>query len=272
MEEAAIGSVNCRALSIHVLPDQIEFVVRLQVRFAGLTPEQAGQQFPTVRQNLMAGIAQIWSQRLSRLPSLVRGREFEVTPQVELIPADAPRNPDYWLVDVDPAVTRAVTDPFDGTTRVAPGTDSATLGHESLHLFGLIDRYADNKRTHRSVGFRGTASPTTSSGITRGDPLDIGHGPILPEDLEYLFVQLDVYERAILADMPPNHVALLRQLGWGYAPRLRDLIQRTQNLEDSQRAMLDAIVRAMDQVTQALSVETERARLRRETELPVPAQ
>ena len=272
VEELSIGQANRRPISISVSPDQIQFVVRFQVRFRGLSMEAARQQFPILQQNLRAGLSQVWGQRLDQLPSLVRNREFLLTPVIDLISADAPRNPDYWLVDVDASVARALTDPAEGIMRISPNNvgEPDTLGHESLHLFGLIDRYIDNLTTGRSMGFRGSGRPGFSTGTTRGDPLDIGHGPILSEDLEFLFVQLDVYERVILDDLPPYHAALMRHLGWGHAPRFRQLMLRAGNTEDPSRSIREMIDRASNEVLEALTVETERDRLRREAALPVP--
>lgn len=173
---------------------------------------------------------QIWGQNLGSMPSLVRNYNFTVTPTVAFVAENAPRDPNFWLIQVDPTVKRAFTQALvnDGMMSIGPNAldNPDTLGHESLHLFGLIDRYRDNQATGHSESIRGTNTGGAGTGAKRNDPLDTGKGPILPEDLEFVFAHSGVYDKVIMANLPPYDVALLNRMGRGDVPLVPDLLAK----------------------------------------------
>jgi hypothetical protein len=67
------------------------------------------------------------------------------------------------------------------------------LGHELLHLLGLIDRYV-NFVTIQPSGTRINENVPTRDTPGRSDPLGAEDGPVLREDLAFLFEHLGVYE------------------------------------------------------------------------------
>jgi hypothetical protein len=70
----------------------------------------------------------------------------------------------------------------------------SVLGHETLHLFGLVDRYMSI--TSRPPGRSPIVEnePTRETG-GRPDPLGTESGTILREDLGFLFAHLGVYDQ-----------------------------------------------------------------------------
>jgi hypothetical protein len=142
----------------------------------------------------------------------------------------APRDDNFWLINVDPANKRAETHgEVDGGVMTIAPTDvdkPDTLGHETLHLIGLTDRYRDTLLTKHSESVRGTNTAGAGTGATRKDPLDTGKGPILHEDLDYLFVNLGTYEKVIMANIDPYDAALFKRLGRGRVPVLTDLLDQ----------------------------------------------
>ena len=67
------------------------------------------------------------------------------------------------------------------------------LGHELLHLLGLVDRYT-NLVTVRPDGTRINENAPSRDTPGRRDPLGGEEGPVLREDLAFLFEHLGVYE------------------------------------------------------------------------------
>jgi hypothetical protein len=236
VEGGGIDMVNRKPLKIHVmpplegLPGELEITARFQVRFIGRTEKDARPDFQKLRNTLEAGMKQVWGQSLGGMPSLVRNYNFTVTPTVEFVAESAPRDPNFWLIQVDPTIKRAFTQALinDGMMSIGPNAlDNAdTLGHESLHLFGLIDRYRDNLATGHSESIRGTNTGGAGTGARRNDPLDTGKGPILPEDLEFVFAHSEVYDKVIMENLPPYDVALLNHLGRGDVPLVPDLLAK----------------------------------------------
>lgn len=246
-EGAGIDMVNRKPLSIHAMPPQEEFpgeleiTAHFQVRFIGRTEADAKADFQKLRKNLETGMQQIWGQSLGSMPSLVRNYNFTVTPTVAFVAESAPRDPNFWLIQVDPTVKRAFTQALvnDGMMSIGPNAldNPDTLGHESLHLFGLIDRYRDNPATGHSESIRGTNTGGAGTGAKRNDPLDTGKGPILHEDLEFVFAHSGVYDNVIMANLPPYDVALLNRMGRGDVPLVPDLLAKADaEAERAQRA------------------------------------
>jgi hypothetical protein len=213
MERAHLAQLNRRPLRIEVTENAVRFHVRFHVRFEGLSDTDAAAQFPTLRTNFMAGIRLIWNQRLRGMP--LAGRRFEVVPELTLISATSPRNQNFWLVTVRPSDTGSIT--YGGSSMdTAPGgvptsatdptvdggvmsippshiTKPDVLGHEVLHLFGLVDRYMSETHILPTGERRHVNIPLRTTGGRR-DPLGAEEGPILAEDLNYLFEKLGVYE------------------------------------------------------------------------------
>lgn len=212
IEETHLTQLNRRPLGVEVAENTVRFRVRFHVRFEALSASEAAAQFPTLRSNFLAGIRLIWNQRLQGMP--LAGRRFELIPDLVLVSATAARNQNYWLVTVrptdsdpmiyegqslgtTPGIPTSVTDPtIDGGVMSIPPShidNPDVLGHEVLHLFGLVDRYMaqtqvlpSGERRHANVPLRATGG--------RRDPLGAEEGPILTEDLNYLFERLGVYE------------------------------------------------------------------------------
>lgn len=244
VEGALVEKVNWKALHIGVMPPiedipgDITFAVSFQARFLGRKKADVQADFAKLRSSLERGVQQVWGQTLGNMPSLVRNYKFSFTVTVSLVDEADPRDDNFWLIDVNPKTTRAETHPEmnGGVMSIAP-TDvdkPDTLGHESLHLFGLTDRYRDNLQTGHSESVRGSGKPLSAgiagqgTGVTRNDPLDTGKGPILPEDLEFVFAHTTTYEQVLIANMSPYDMALIKQMGWGRVPRLSDLVQQSE--------------------------------------------
>jgi hypothetical protein len=243
-EGALVEKVNWKALNIGVMPPiedipgEITFSAHFQARFLGRKKADVQGEFAKLKSNLEKGVQQVWGQTLQNMPSTVRNYNFSFTVTVSLVDEADPRDDNFWLIDVNPQTKRAETHPEmnGGFMSIAP-TDvdkPDTLGHESLHLFGLADRYRDNLQTGHSESVRGSGKPGSAgiagqgTGVTRNDPLDTGKGPILTEDLEFVFAHTTTYERVLIANMSPYDMALIKQMGWGRVPRLSDLLEQSE--------------------------------------------
>lgn len=240
-----LPQVNRKPLSIHIMPPmeefhgELDFTVHFQARFLGRKKAEAQADFVKLQSNLQQGVQQIWGQTLGNMPALVRNYDFTFTATVVLVDEADARDDNFWLIDVNPATKRAEThaEINGGFMSIAPAdiNNADTLGHESLHLFGLTDRYRDNLRTKHSESVRGTGDlngpgvPGKGTGVTRNDPLDTGKGPILAEDLDFVFAHSGVYDRVIMAQLDPYDVALFKQLGKGRIVQLPDLLDQSFN-------------------------------------------
>jgi hypothetical protein len=72
-------------------------------------------------------------------------------------------------------------------------TKPVTLGHETLHLFGLVDRYVSIASPRPGGTMANVNAPLRKTG-GRPDPLATQRGTILREDLTFLFDRLGVYQ------------------------------------------------------------------------------
>ncbi len=146
--------------------------------------------------------------------SALEGRGFTLEPEIVSVAANAPRDRRYWLITVrpkndspvnypgckldqpPPADPTSVTDPTcdGGVMSIPPGhvTKPDVLGHELLHLFGLVDRYLMATRIKRGKKPETILIPTRETG-GRLDPLGGEAGTILAEDLTFLFERYGVY-------------------------------------------------------------------------------
>jgi hypothetical protein len=207
-ERLLLSTMNRRALTIDVMDVAIYLDIRFQARFEGRTDEEARASLPTLERNLRAGMEAVWGQELTQPPFVER--QLFVRPNVQLLASGATRDPARILITVRPSDTAPLN--FEGQpivpleeqqtgdsrpvsvtrTDLAGGVMSipprhierpSVLGHETLHLFGLIDRYAI--RDGGEIPIRATGG--------RDDPLGAQEGNILDEDLDFIFRELGVY-------------------------------------------------------------------------------
>jgi hypothetical protein len=217
-EEKNLAALNKKPTTLEVTAKTIRIRVRFQVRFEGLTDKQAKEKFPVLQQNLQQGISDTWNQELKG--TLLPGRTFEIKPEINLVSQTAPRDDNFWLVTVRPTDNGPMMygntklgDAPDGlpTSATSARLDSGVmsipplhinqpvvLGHETLHLFGLADRYLIVPK-HGAFRLRDTKG--------RQDPLgadeDTGKpkGKILEEDLGFVLDQYDIYPTSSYKDV-----------------------------------------------------------------------
>jgi Domain of unknown function (DUF4157) len=210
-ERKSLAQWNTRPLKLDVTKTAVKIRAQFQVRFEGLKDKEAAAKFPILERNLQKGIRDTWNQTLSG--KVLPGRTFEVIPVLKLVPESAPRDLGSWLITVRPTdngpmvygsqslgaapggIPTSVTDArLDGGVMSIPPshiTKPETLGHETLHLFALADRYAilppqlTPTGTQEDVPLRNTKD--------RPDPLGSEGGTILEEDLGFVLDNLGVY-------------------------------------------------------------------------------
>lgn len=210
-EETNMSKLNRAPLEVIVAEKEVAFSVKFHVRFED--PSMKGR-FDELKTNLQAGIDLVWKQQIG---GVFAGRSFTIKPLFTLIETTTPRNRNYWLITVrkvstgakvaypgctldqpDPSVPTSVTDPMcDGGVMIIPPSHlnkPGVLGHEMLHLFGLIDRYMMLTSVKPGQKNTVTLSPTRNTGGRR-DPLGGEEGTILQEDLGYLFDKLGIYSK-----------------------------------------------------------------------------
>jgi hypothetical protein len=170
--------------------------------------------FGELRTALSAGIDLVWKKNLE---GVFAGRVLRVVPELTSIDAKTPRDNKFWLITVravstgvpvtypgcslpqpDPKIATSVTDPLcdGGVMSIPPAhiTEAGVLGHELLHLFGLVDRYLLVTATSTSGPPQFTTLPTREL-QGRRDPLGGQDAPILREDLGFLLDKLGVYQK-----------------------------------------------------------------------------
>jgi hypothetical protein len=209
IETQNLANLNQRPLNIEITEDEVRFQVNFHIRFEDAAMEN---RFDELRASLQRGINLVWNQRLGG--AVFGGRRFSITPRITQVTATAARDQNYWLITVRPndnspvtfpgctldqppaGVTAAVTDSncAGGVMNLPPAaiTDSSVIGHELLHLFGLVDRYMMLTQRLPRGGSRTVSTPTRETGGRR-DPLGGESGRILTEDLAFLFDRLGVY-------------------------------------------------------------------------------
>lgn len=211
MEAANIAGLNRLPLNIEVTEDAIRFRVNFHVRFED--PAMASR-FGELQTSVQTGIRLVWNQ-------LLRGdafgrRRFTIEPAFTQVSATASRNRNFWLITVRPVDTGPVN--YGGCSLPQPDVDIPTsvtdatcdggvmsipplhiarpgvLGHEMLHLFGLLDRYISISSVPPGGGRPQVQNAPTRPTSGRRDPLGTEEGTILAEDLTFLFDRLGVYE------------------------------------------------------------------------------
>lgn len=238
-EHARAEAMNRAPLTIAVTADRITFGIRFHVRFED--PAMAAR-FGEVAQSLRQGIALVWNQQLQ--DGVFGGRQFEMASEIVQVDMATPRDQLFYLVTVRATDTGPAKYPgcqFDAPPAGVPTsiTDSGCdggvisvpprhisrpgiLGHETLHLFGLLDRYVamtemtpDGKKVakHTNVPDRELKG--------RKDPLGAEDAKILAEDLAFVFDTQGVYQEEIGRRTGRQSVGSLR----AEADRLRDIIR-----------------------------------------------
>ncbi len=238
-ERAGADAMNRAPLTISVTRSRIEFRIRFHIRFED--PAMANR-FSEVAATLRQGIALVWNQRLG--DEVFGGRDFAMVPVIEEVAPGAARDQQYYLLTVRATDTGAVNYPgctFDqpppgvptsitnsacdgGVISIPPAhiTRPGVLGHETLHLFGLLDRYI--AMTDMTPDGRRVTGHTNVPDRTLGrrqDPLGAQDATILPEDLAFVFDTQGVYHREIERRTGGRSVAALRV----EAERLREIIR-----------------------------------------------
>jgi hypothetical protein len=210
-EEANWSKLNLAPVTIAIDENNIVIRVRFHVRFED--PAMNGR-FADLQSGLRAGIDLVWRKKPE---GVFEGRTFTIVPGFTLIGPSTPRDGNFWLITVrkvsagvavtypgctldnpDPRFPTSVTDPMcdGGVMSIPPAhiANAGVLGHELLHLFGLIDRYL----TMTTVPPKGKPTLTLEPAREtpgRRDPLGGQDATILREDLGYLFDKLGVYKQ-----------------------------------------------------------------------------
>jgi len=220
-EAANIAAMNRAPLRVELTGDAVVFHVRFQVRFED--PAHADR-LGTLRSAVQRAADTVWT---APQGEAMHGRRFEMQTEVEA--EEGARDPAFWLIVVrsadnapvthpgcnlpDPRpVVAAVTEPScdGGVMNLPPGSvgNASLIGHEIQHLFGLVDRYLltstmpPPSTTPRPPGSPPPPPPTPvvgtiamrSPGEGRRDPLGSERGPILREDLAFIFENLGVFD------------------------------------------------------------------------------
>jgi hypothetical protein len=209
-EQKNLAVLNRKPTTLEVTTTNVRILVRFQVRFEGLTDKEAKEKFPVLQKNLQQGISDTWNQKLKG--TLLPGRTFEIKPEINFVSQTAARDDNFWLITVRPTDEGAMVygktklgDAPDGlpTSVTSARLDSGVmsippshinkpdiLGHETLHLFGLADRYLIVPKVGE-FGLRDTKG--------RQDPLGADEetgkpkGKILEEDLSFVLDQYEIY-------------------------------------------------------------------------------
>ncbi|MCB0572789.1 MAG: hypothetical protein KDC66_23635 [Phaeodactylibacter sp.] len=258
-EDALIAQLNRRPLTIQVTPRAISISVRFQVFFTDAT---MASRMPRLTASFQRGLNLIWNQVLSG--GVFGGRRLSATPSFVRIDNLSQRSQDYWLIHVraadnDPIVYPGCNPDQPGAGVPTSVTDSTcdggvmfipplhmerpgVLGHELLHLFGLVDRYV-NIVTQMPGGRLINRNDPLRETRGRPDPLGAQDGPILREDLGYLFDRFGVYQTELqqaTMGLPALEAEVLRLqeiIRLGYDPRSLIPIRRDFN---------DRLIRSVD--------------------------
>ncbi|MGH3510781.1 MAG: DUF4157 domain-containing protein [Candidatus Dormibacteria bacterium] len=211
MEEQHWSQLNLAPVTVSVRSDAIVIAVRFHLRFE----DPAMRSRSTELENAVrAGIELIWRPQLT---GSLAGHTFTLEPTFTTIGATAARDRNFWLITVrkvntgvpvtypgcqleqpDKAIPTSVTDPLcDGGVMSIPPVsigEPGVLGHELLHLFGLVDRYLTMTPVKGGRVGRPTLVPVRET-PGRRDPLGGEDATILREDLGYVLDKLGVYRR-----------------------------------------------------------------------------
>ena len=210
-EEANWSKLNLAPVTIAINENTIAIGVRFHVRFQD--PAMNGR-FAELQSTLRAGIDLVWKKVLE---GVFEGRTFTIVPEFTLIGPSTPRDRNFWLITVrkvstgvavtypgcaldnpDPRFPTSVTEPMcdGGVMSIPPAhiANAGVLGHELLHLFGLVDRYVMLTYVPPKGKPSFTVEPVRET-LGRRDPLGGQDATILREDLGYLLDKLGVYKQ-----------------------------------------------------------------------------
>jgi hypothetical protein len=246
-EAKNLASLNRKPISLEVTDTTIRIRARFQVRFEGLTDKEAEKKFPVLKQNLQQGVSDIWNQKLKG--AVMPGRTFELIPEIQRVSSTAARDDNFWLITVRPTdesplvfeKTSLSDAPVKSPTSVTASSLSGgvmsippshiekpeILGHETIHLFGLVDRYFTD-RGGENFQLRDTKG--------RKDPLGAEEetgdvkGKILEEDLGFILSELDVYPTIPYADVLAELRVVEETIRTGRDPK--SMIKRRQDFND----------------------------------------
>lgn len=216
MEGKAVQKMNRKPIDVNVLSTGVVFKVRFHVRFED--PKMKADASKLIAA-LKTGISEVWDQTFEE--GGFEGQSFSLEPEIVEVKADAVRDERYWLVTVRPTDTNKINYPgckWDtsdegvlvsvtnidcegGVISVPPAhvENARVLGHETLHLFGLVDRYMLITEMDKEGGkVTGHSQNPTRQTAGRADPLGGEHGTIMSEDLAYVMESQGVYDTAIL--------------------------------------------------------------------------
>ncbi len=209
IEKENIAKLNRLPLNVEISEQEVKFKVKFHVRFED---PKLKSRFGELKSSMLEGIRMIWDQRLKG--AVFSGRRFTVEPEFTLISETSARDQNFWLITVRPTDTAPVV--YPGCNLPQPGGSIPTsvtepscdggvmsipplhigmpdvLGHELLHLFGLVDRYMSFMTQGPGKKTSVSTLPSRETG-GRPDPLGAEKGTILAEDLAFLFDRLGVY-------------------------------------------------------------------------------
>lgn len=273
--EGDIRRINPLPVSVETTSDLVRMTVRFQVMFDGRTDKEAQALFPTLKASLQTGFTAAWNQTLTMGP--FAGREFELVPDVTLVPDGSKRNPSYYLIQVRPKdldtpmyqgkpipgadiatkVPTSITDPErdSGVMSIPPShiQKPDVLAHETAHLFGLVDRYVlktEGKRT-KTVPMRTYQKGEKRVDLLAGkerwldEPASHSGEVIFQEDLDVVFENMGVYdveaqrgsEPYARTDRKRPHVPTFN---WRHLPPTDPLESEIQRLEIKVKSILEA--------------------------------
>lgn len=238
MEDKNISALNKLPMNVTLTDTEVTINVKFQVKFEDPAMKS---KFADVTTNMNKGLDMIWNQNLSG--AAFGGKKFKVVPTYQLVDSAAPRDQNFWLILIRKNDLGAITYPgckvanpgntvptsvtdsnCDGGVMFVPPshiTKPDVLGHEVLHLFGLVDRYFFTT----TVPPKGSkAKPVVTHIPLReehgyADPLAADTGKVRDEDLGYLFDRLGVYKQE-----ENRSTQGLSELE-GEAMRLRNIVQ-----------------------------------------------
>ncbi len=239
-EENNLANLNKLPINISQNDSDIVVTIKFQAFFEDASMKD---KFDTLKTNVQAGINLVWNHTLT--DEVFGGKKFSIIPSFTLIDNRVARKHDFWLINIrkvnkgkaiypgcslpqpDPDIPTSITDPLcDGGIISIPPlhiTLPGVLGHELLHLFGLVDRYFTVTSIKPGKGKVFEDEPVRETG-GRKDPLGAQDGTILMEDLGYLFDKLGIYKNentrneAIIAYAKPEVRRLKRIVELGYDP------------------------------------------------------
>ena len=220
LEVKQIEKLNKLPLNIKVSATKISFHIKLHVNFEGKSTEDSAEDFKRLTKTFNEGLELVWNHQIRQLMPL-EGRDFEVIPKFVHIVDSTKRDHNYWLISVRPGdksplkyndvviggdeegvegLPTSATDPMiDGGVMSIPPSHidkPDILGHELMHLFGLVDRYmvitdisADKKTKTTRL------EPTRAHLHKRLDPLGSQDSTLLKEDLNFIFDEYGVYDK-----------------------------------------------------------------------------